>query len=41
MIRRYTAHERAHEQGVLVKDAADSRSENAWADILGLTVEVC
>lgn len=41
VIRRYTAHERAHEQGVLVKDAADSRSENAWADILGLTVEVC
>ncbi|WP_339097831.1 ParA family protein (plasmid) [Deinococcus sp. VB343] len=41
VIRRYTAHERAHEQGVLVKDAADARSENAWADVLGLTVEVC
>ena len=41
VIRRYTAHERAHEQGVLVKDASDSRSENAWADVLGLTVEVC
>lgn len=41
VIRRYTAHERAHEQGVLVKDAADPRSENAWADVLGLTVEVC
>ncbi|GGR67373.1 chromosome partitioning protein ParA [Deinococcus seoulensis] len=41
VIRRYTAHERAHEQGVLVKDAADPRSENAWADVLGLTLEVC
>ncbi|WP_291426740.1 ParA family protein [Deinococcus sp.] len=41
VIRRYTAHERAHEQGVLVKDASDARSENAWADVLGLTVEVC
>ncbi|UQN10825.1 ParA family protein [Deinococcus sp. QL22] len=41
VIRRYTAHERAHEQGTLVKDAVDPRSENAWSDILGLTVEVC
>lgn len=41
VIRRYTAHERAHEQGTLVRDAVDAKSENAWADILGLTVEVC
>ena len=41
VIRRYTAHERAHEQGVLVKDAVDAKSENAWADVLGLAVEVC
>lgn len=41
VIRRYTAHERAHEQGVLVRDVADTRSENAWADVLGLALEVC
>lgn len=41
VVRRYTAHERAHEQGVLVKDVGDARAENAWADVLGLTLEVC
>ncbi|WP_164473666.1 ParA family protein [Deinococcus psychrotolerans] len=41
VIRRYTAHERAHEQGVLVKDTSDPKAENAWADVLGLAIEVC
>lgn len=41
VIRRYTAHERAHEQGVLVRDAADPKAEQAWADVLGLALEVC
>jgi len=41
VIRRYTAHERAHEQGVLVKDTVDPKAENAWGDILGLALEVC
>lgn len=41
VIRRYSAHERAHEGGTLVKDAPDPRAENAWADVLSLTVEVC
>ena len=41
VIRRYTAHERAHEQAVLVRHTQDSRAENAWSDILSLTVEVC
>jgi chromosome partitioning protein len=41
VIRRYTAHERAHEQGVLVRDAVDPRAEMAWADILSLALEVC
>ncbi|WP_189090008.1 ParA family protein [Deinococcus ruber] len=41
VIRRYTAHERAHEQAVLVRNTQDSRAENAWGDILSLTVEVC
>ena len=41
VIRRYTAHERAHEQGVLVRDAADPKAEQAWADILSLAMEVC
>lgn len=39
--RRYTAHERAYEGSTLGTDAPDPRSENAWADILSLTVEVC
>lgn len=41
VIRRYTAHERAHEQGLIVRDVADPKAENAWADVLGLTLEVC
>ena len=41
VIRRYTAHERAHEQGVLVRDAADPKAELAWSDVLSLALEVC
>lgn len=41
VIRRYTAHERAHEQGVLVRDATDPKAEQAWGDVLGLALEVC
>lgn len=41
VIRRYTAHERAHEQGVLVRDVSDPKAEPAWADVLSLALEVC
>ncbi|WP_161884242.1 ParA family protein [Deinococcus alpinitundrae] len=41
VVRLYAAHQRAYEQGVLVRDVHDARSENAWADLLSLTVEVC
>lgn len=41
VIRQYAAHQRAQEQRVLVRDAQDARSENAWADIVSLAFEVC
>lgn len=41
VIRRYTAHERALQDQVLVRDVQGDRSENAWADILALAFEVC
>jgi chromosome partitioning protein len=41
VIRRYTAHGRAHEQGVLVRDTTNPKAEQAWGDVLGLALEVC
>lgn len=40
VVRRYAAHERAAEQGGLVRDARDPRAAEAWADILGVAREV-
>jgi len=39
VVRRYTAHERALQDQVLVRDVPGG--ENAWADILALGFEVC
>ena len=38
VIRRYTAHERALQDGLLVRDVPGG--ENAWADVLALAAEV-
>lgn len=40
VVRRLTAHERAADNGGLVKDAADRRASEAWNDILGVAKEV-
>jgi chromosome partitioning protein len=40
VIRNYTAHQRAAELGVLVKDVKDSRAGAAWADIEALALEI-
>ena len=39
VVRRYTAHERALQDQVLVRDVPGG--ENAWSDILALGFEVC
>ena len=41
VIRQYAVHQRAQEQRLLVRDASDPRSENAWADVVSLALEVC
>lgn len=40
-IRQYIAYQRAHEAGKLVRDVTDERAAVAWADVLGLALEVC
>lgn len=40
MIRQYIAYQRAHDAGVLVRDAADERAATAWGDVLSLALEV-
>lgn len=40
VVRRYTAHERAAEQGGLVRDVRDDRAGEAWADVISLAGEV-
>lgn len=40
VVRHYAAHQRANEQGVLVRDADDPRAHVAWSDILELAMEV-
>lgn len=40
VVRHYTAHQRAAELGVLVKDIPDPRAANAWADIEQLAQEI-
>lgn len=40
VVRRYTAHERAAEQGGLVRDVKDDRAAEAWADIQAVAAEV-
>lgn len=40
VIRSYTAHQRAAELGLLVKDVKDSRAGAAWADIEALALEI-
>ena len=40
VVRSYAAHQRAAEQGVLVRDVSDPRSAQAWGDILELAMEV-
>ena len=40
VVRSYVAHQRAAELGVLVKDVADPRAPQAWADVLELAMEV-
>lgn len=40
VVRAYVAHQRAAELGVLVKDVADPRAPQAWADVLELAMEV-
>ena len=40
VIRAYTAHQRAAERGVLVRDVVDPRASQAWNDILELAMEV-
>ena len=40
VVRNYTAHQRAAELGVLVRDVPDPRAGQAWADVLELAMEV-
>jgi chromosome partitioning protein len=40
VIRAYTAHQRAAELGVLVRDVPDPRAAQAWGDVLELAMEV-
>lgn len=40
VVRRYAAHERAPEQGGLVRDVRDPKAADAWADIVGVAREV-
>lgn len=40
VVRRYTAHERAAEQGGLVRDVRDDRAREAWSDVVSLAAEV-
>jgi len=40
VVRRYTAHERAAEQGGLVRDVRDDRAREAWLDVVSLAAEV-
>lgn len=40
VVRRYAAHEKAAEQGGLVRDVRDPRAAEAWQDILGVAQEV-
>jgi ATPases involved in chromosome partitioning len=40
VIRQYSAHQKAVEQGVLVRDVPDPRASHAWADIQALANEV-
>ncbi|MCY1704295.1 ParA family protein [Deinococcus sp. SL84] len=40
VVRRYAAHEKAAEQGGLVKDVKDNKAEEAWSDIRGVAWEV-
>lgn len=41
LIRQYIAYQRAHDSGVLVRDAQDERAALAWSDVLALALEVC
>lgn len=41
LIRQYIAYQRAHQAGVLVRDAQDDRAAVAWGDVLALALEVC
>lgn len=41
LIRQYIAYQRAHDAGVIVRDAQDERAATAWGDILALALEVC
>ncbi|GHF65222.1 chromosome partitioning protein [Deinococcus metalli] len=41
LIRQYIAYQRAHDAGVIVRDAQDDRAATAWSDILALALEVC
>jgi len=40
VVRAYTAHQRAAELGVLVRDVPDPRAAQAWGDVLELALEV-
>jgi len=40
LIRHYSAHQRAAELGVLVRDVSDPRAAQAWGDVLRLTEEI-
>lgn len=40
VVRRYAAHERAAENGGLVRDVRDPKADDAWQDILGVASEV-
>jgi chromosome partitioning protein len=40
VVRSYTAHQKANEQGLLVRDVRDTRARHAWADIEALAEEV-
>ena len=41
LIRQYITYQRAHQAGVLVRDAQDDRAAIAWGDVLALALEVC
>ncbi len=41
LIRQYIAYQRAHQAGVVVRDAQDDRAAVAWGDVLALALEVC